>query len=181
MVGVLIEYAKQSGNPDDEECQQATSMVVFKCQPVQHMHSCLNRHDAMRYDAHYTKYEKKLNRQTASSAKHDKPAGLYECEMKPRYLAFKASFCSVSTDVQGRKLIAAQQYDFDVTRSTFCKLREDVRISSQSLIAIMCRGVNPAGDRGTRPPQMSNGGTAIRHVPQNMAHICFSFSWPVII
>ena len=42
------------------------------------------------------------------------------------------------------------------------------------------RGINPAGDRGTRPPTKTwNGWT--RHVPPNMAHICFSFSWPVII
>ena len=33
------------------------------------------------------------------------------------------------------------------------------------------RGVNPAGDGGTRTPKMSNGGTVIRHAPPNMVQI----------
>jgi len=38
----------------------------------------------------------------------------------------------------------------------------------------------PRGTGGTRPPSVERG-TVIRHVPPNMAHICLSFSWPVLI
>jgi len=34
MIGVLIEYAKHSRYPHDQQRQQATSVIVFQYQPV---------------------------------------------------------------------------------------------------------------------------------------------------
>ena len=42
------------------------------------------------------------------------------------------------------------------------------------------QGRKSRGGQDTSPKNVERG-TVIRHVPPNMAHICFSFSWPVII
>jgi len=34
VIGVLIEYTKQSGYPYDEQCQEAIPVIVFQRQPI---------------------------------------------------------------------------------------------------------------------------------------------------